>query len=383
MYREMNNTQARIYLDNAATTPLDPKVLEAMMPYLTDNFGNPSSIYSYGRENRLAIENARKKVAKLIGAHPSEIFFTSCGTESTNTALTESVRDLGCKNIITSSIEHHATLYTAEYLDKIGSAKLQFVQLLPDGHIDLENLESLLSHNDGKTLVALMHANNELGNLLEVEEVSALCQKYKAIFYCDTVQTIGHYPIDVSKTHFDFINCSAHKFHGPKGVGFLYINKEIKINPYIHGGAQERNMRAGTENIYGIVGLAKALEIAMDDYEEDRAHIEEIKRYTVERLKAVIPSVQFNGDTLGNSLYTVLSLSIPKSEKSEMILMNLDIHNICVSGGSACTSGAAQGSHVIAAIEPNENIVPIRLSFSKFNTKEEIDRTVAAIAEFM
>lgn len=369
-------TGNRIYLDNAATTPLDKEVLDAMLPYMTEYFGNPSSIYSYGRETRMAIENARKKVAQLLNARPAEIFFTSCGTESSNTAIAESVRDLGCTTIITSPIEHHATLYTAQYLEKVGAATLKYVALLPNGHIDLKNLEELLAENEEKKLVSLMHANNEIGNLLPVKKVSELCQKYNAIFHCDTVQTIGHYPIDVQKVHFDFITCSAHKFHGPKGVGFLYVNGSLIISPYIHGGSQERNMRAGTENLYGVVGLAKALEIALEDYERDSVYIQGLKDYMVEKLKAEIPGIVFNGDTLGNSLYTILNVGVPKNDRTEMLLFNLDIHGVCVSAGSACSSGAATGSHVIDAIVHDTGTTPIRFSFSKYNTKEEIDQTV-------
>ncbi|MFT4205072.1 MAG: cysteine desulfurase family protein [Chitinophagaceae bacterium] len=368
--------EKRIYLDNAATTPLAKEVLDAMLPYLEEKFGNPSSIYSYGRETRLAIENARKSVAKTIHAHPGEIFFTSCGTESSNMAINAAVRELGCKHIITSPIEHHATLYTTEYLAKIGEATLDFVQLLPNGHIDLHDLERLLQEKKERCLVSLMHANNEIGNLLDVDAVSQLCQKYNAIFHCDTVQTMGHIPIDISNTHFDFITCSAHKFHGPKGVGFIYINENIKIAPYIHGGSQERNMRAGTENLYGIVGLAKALQLATEDMEKDSVYIQSLKDYMAAGLKTHFPEITFSGDTLGDSLYTVLSVGLPRNEKTEMILMNFDIHDICVSGGSACTSGADQGSHVIRAIHAGEDIVPIRFSFSKYNTKEEIDAVI-------
>lgn len=373
----------RIYLDNAATTPLAKEVLDAMMPYLEEKFGNPSSIYSYGRETRLAIENARKAVAKLIHAHPGEIFFTSCGTEGSNMAINASVRELGCKHIITSPIEHHATLYTTEYLEKNGEATLDLVKLLPNGHIDLADLEKLLSEKKEKSLVSLMHANNEIGNLLDVDTVSQLCQKYNAIFHCDTVQTLGHIPVDVSKTHFDFITCSAHKFHGPKGVGFIYINENIKIAPYIHGGSQERNMRAGTENLYGIVGLAKALQLATDNMEKEGAYMQELKDYMAEALIVNFPDVTFNGDTRGSALYTVLSVGLPHNEKTEMILMNLDIHNICVSGGSACTSGADQGSHVIRSVHAGQNIVPIRFSFSKYNTKEEIDIVINTMKELL
>ena len=373
----------RIYFDNAATTSLDPLVLEAMMPYLTEKFGNPSSIYSYGRECRLAIESARKTVAKILNAHPAEIFFTSGGTESSNTAITSSVRDLGCTHIITSPIEHHATLHTVEHLHKKGEASLSYVKLLPDGHVDLNDLEFLIKSTEEKTLVTLMHANNEIGNLLDIHAVGEICKKYGAIFHSDTVQTIGHFPFDLRNTPVHFVTAAGHKFHGPKGVGLLYINENVKINPYIHGGSQERNMRAGTENLYGIVGFAKALEIATADYEKDRAYINDLRLYMKQQLEKNIKSVDFNGDVLGKSLYTVLNVALPKTEKSEMILFNLDINHICASGGSACTSGADQGSHVIRAINNNPNQIAIRFSFSKHNSKEEVDQVVEKILELI
>ena len=373
----------RIYFDNAATTSLDPLVLEAMMPYLTDKFGNPSSIYSYGRETRMAIEQARKTVAKILNAHPAEIFFTSGGTESSNTAIVAAVRDLGCKHIISSAVEHHAVLHSVENLAKLGLAKTSYVNILPDGHIDLEHLEALLSESSEKTLVTLMHANNELGNILDMDAVGNLCKKYGAVFHSDTVQTVGHFPFDLRNTPVHFVTGAAHKFHGPKGVGLLYINENVKIKPLVHGGGQERNMRAGTENLYGIVGFAKALELATANYEQDAAHIRSLKFYMHDQLKKNMPGVSFNGDVFGRSLYTVLSVSFPKSEKSEMLLFNLDINNICASGGSACTSGADQGSHVIRAINNNPNQVTVRFSFSKHNTKAEVDKVVTLLKEMI
>lgn len=373
----------RIYFDNAATTALDKEVLDAMMPYLTDHYGNPSSIYSYGRENRMAIESARKSVAKILNAHPAEIFFTSGGTESNNTAITSAVRDLGCRHIITSSIEHHAVTHTVEYLDNADMVKVSYVKHLPDGHVDLEDLERLMAASEEKTLVSLMHANNEIGNILDIMEVGKLCKLYNCIFHSDTVQTVGHFPIDIRNTPVHFITAAAHKFHGPKGIGMLYINENVKIKPLIHGGAQERNMRAGTENVYGIVGFAKALELAVSRMESDSADIGTLKYYMHNELKKCIPGVSFNGDTLGRSLYTVLSASFPKTEKSEMILFNLDINNICASGGSACTSGAEQGSHVIRAVNNNPNQVTVRFSFSRHNTREEVDHVVSKLKELI
>lgn len=373
----------RIYFDNAATTALDADVLQVMLPYLTEKFGNPSSIYSYGRETKLAIENARKTVAKILNANPGELFFTSGGTESTNTAINAAIYDLGCKHIITSSIEHHATLHTTEYLAHKEGLKLSHVRLKDKGHIDLGHLEDLLAGHQERSLVTLMHANNEIGNLLEIKAVGELCKKYDAIFHSDTVQTVGHYPFDLKNLYVHFINGAAHKFHGPKGVGILYVNEHIKIKPFINGGAQERNMRAGTENIYGIVGFAKALEIATARHEEDSKHIQGLRSYMAQKLLDEIPGVIFNGDTYGSSLYTVLNVSFPKSEKSEMLLFNLDIAGICVSGGSACTSGANAVSHVIKALHNGDagDTVPIRFSFSRHNTKEEADKVVAVLKE--
>jgi cysteine desulfurase len=373
----------RIYFDNAATTAIDPKVIEAMIPYFSNHFGNPSSIYSYGRETRLAIETARKSVAKILNAHPAEIFFTSCGTESSNTAITSSVRDLGCKHIITSPIEHHATLHTVEYLDNRDEVKVSYVNILPDGHVDYHHLEQLLASTEEKTLVTLMHANNEIGNLTNLFTVGNLSKKYAAIFHCDAVQTIGHFQFDLRNTPVHFISGSAHKFHGPKGSGLLYINENVHIKPYIHGGGQERNMRAGTENVYGIVGFAKALEIATETMEQDSNSIRNLKYYAIEQLKKHINSVGFNGDALGLSNYTVLNVSLPKSEKTEMLLFNMDMQGICASGGSACTSGAQQGSHVIRAINNNPNQIPVRFSFSKFNTIEEVDILVQKLKEMI
>ena len=374
----------RIYFDNAATTALDKEVLDAMLPYMTTQFGNPSSIYSYGRESRLAIETARKSVAKLLNAHPGEIFFTSGGTESNNTAILSAIRDLGCKHIITSPIEHHAVLHTVEHYDCGDEVTSSFVKLQANGHVDLSDLEDQLAQQgENRCLVTLMHANNEIGNLLDIDAVGELCKKYNAIFHSDCVQTVGHYPLDLRKTPVHFISGAGHKFHGPKGVGILYINDNVKIKPFIYGGGQERNMRAGTENLYGIVGFAKALEMAMASYEKDSQYIQSLKTYMMEQLQAHIKGVEFNGDQYGKSLYTVVSAAFPKTEKSEMILFNLDMQGVCVSGGSACSSGADVGSHVIRAINNNPNLVTVRFSFCKHNTKEEIDAVIGKLKEII
>jgi len=373
----------RIYFDNAATTALDKEVLDAMLPYLTSHFGNPSSIYSYGRESRLAIESARKMVAKLLNAHPGEIFFTSGGTESNNTAILSAIRDLGCKHIISSPIEHHAVLHTVEHYGCGDDVSYSYVKLFPNGHIDLADLEEQLASHEKRCLVSLMHANNEIGNILDIDAVGNLCKKYNAIFHSDCVQTVGHYHLDLRKTPVHFISAAGHKFHGPKGVGILYVNDNVKIKPFIFGGGQERNMRAGTENLYGIVGFAKALELAMANYEKESEYIRSLKAYMAEKLRQKIKGVEFNGDAEGKCLYTVLSAAFPKTEKSEMILFNLDINNICVSGGSACSSGADQGSHVIRAINNNPSLVTVRFSFSKYNTKEEVDIVVEKLKELI
>ena len=373
----------RIYLDNAATTALDKEVLDAMMPYMTSHFGNPSSIYSYGRESRLAIETARKTVAKILNAHPGEIFFTSGGTESDNMAISSAIHDLGCRHVITSPIEHHAVLHAVEHFDHDDVVTSSFVKIFPDGHVDLNDLEEQLASRSERCLVSLMHANNEIGNLLDIYAAGEICKKYNAIFHSDTVQTVGHYKLDLRSKPVHFATGAGHKFHGPKGIGILYINDNIKVNPMIFGGGQERNMRAGTENLYGIVGFAKALEIADANMENDSAYIQSLKTYMIEQLQKQIKGVQFNGDYAGKSLYTVLNVSFPKTEKSEMILFNLDMQGICVSGGSACSSGADVGSHVIRAISNNPNLVPVRFSFCKHNTKEEIDTVVAKLKDLI
>jgi len=370
----------KIYLDNAATTPLDPEVLNVMVPMMQKQFGNPSSIHAYGREVKAAIEAARKTVARLIHASPSEIFFTSGGTEANNMAIRCTLRDLGIKHAITSPLEHHAVLHTLEEMEKEGKIRLSFVKVDSKGTIDLAHLEELLASNE-RSLVSLMHANNELGNLLPLKKVSEVCQKYNAIFHTDTVQTMGHYTFNVQEVPVHFLTCAAHKFHGPKGVGFLYINSDIKIHPFIFGGAQERNMRGGTENVYGIIGLAKAMEIAHAHMEEHQQYVKGLKDYMVEKLKEHIHGIEFNGDTLGHSLYTVLNVSFPPGDLGETILFNLDIAGIACSGGSACSSGSNVGSHVLTAIGTSPDRPAVRFSFSKFNTKEEIDYAVEKLKE--
>ena len=370
----------KVYLDNAATTPLDPEVLEAMLPYMKQHFGNPSSVHSYGREVKVALENARKSVAKSLHVSPSEIFFTSGGTEANNTAIQCSVRDLGIKHAVTSRIEHHAVLHTLEELEKGGKIKLSFVDLDEKGRVNLNHLDELLN-TQMPSFVSLMHANNELGNLLPLKKAGDICKKYNAIFHSDTVQTMGHYAFDLQDLNVHFITAAAHKFHGPKGVGFLYINSNVKIHPFIFGGAQERNMRGGTENVYGIIGLTKALEITNDHLMEHQLYIQGLKEYMAAKLKANIPDIEFNGDTLGNSLYTVLNVSFPPSDNSEMLLFNLDLSGIAASGGSACSSGSNIGSHVLTALKVSPDRPSVRFSFSKFTKKDEIDYAVEKLKE--
>ncbi len=363
----------RVYLDNAATTPLAPEVIEVMTQVMQDIPGNPSSIHKEGRTARSLIEKARKTIANCINASIGEIFFTSGGTESSNMALKCSVRDLGVERFITSPMEHHCVLHTIECIAKEKDIEVAFVEIDSKGKINYEQLEQLLQSSDKKTLVSLMHANNEIGTLMDMDRVSELCQTYDAFFHSDTVQTMGHFPIDVSATKINFLTGGAHKFHGPKGVGFIYINSESLIKPYLDGGAQERNMRGGTENIYGIVGMAKALEMAVEHMGAYRAHIEGLRSYLKEQLLANFEDIHFHGDYEGNYLYTVLSVCFPPSPKSNMMLLNLDINGISASGGSACSSGAEKGSHVLEAIGAAKDRKTIRFSFSHYNTKEEID----------
>ena len=372
----------RIYLDNAATTPLDPEVFEAMKPFMLDDFGNPSSTHAHGRKVRAAIESARKKIGELLHCTPGEIIFTSGGTEADNTILTGAIMSYGVQNIITSPIEHHAVEETLNNLSKKKHIHLDMVKLDKQGNIDLEHLDFLLRKHP-MALVSLMHANNEIGNLLDIEAVGELCQQHKAYFHSDTVQTVGHYVHDLRKIKVHGMVAAAHKFHGPKGVGFMFIRKDKKIQSFVHGGPQERNMRGGTENVYGIIGLAKALEIAYQNLQEHKQYITGLKARMIEKLKASIPGVAFHGTSanLDKSLYTVLNVCLPESDQNSMLLFNLDLHGISASGGSACSSGATNGSHVLGALYPDSKKGAVRFSFSKYNTEEEIDFAVEKLQE--
>jgi cysteine desulfurase len=372
----------RIYLDNAATTPIDPEVLEAMWPFMKDHFGNPSSIHTHGRATKAAIEKSRKTVAEILGTSPSEIFFTSGGTEADNMAICGAVEQYGIKTIITSALEHHAVLHCAEHLRHTLGIEVLYVNHDKKGVLDLDHLQHLLSATKQPALVSLMHGNNEIGNLNPMERIGEICAEYGAIFHSDTVQTVGHFKFNLSETPVHFIVGAAHKFHGPKGVGFIYIRHDKKIPAFVQGGAQERNMRGGTENVYGIIGLAKALELANTHYDAHKQQILELKQYTIAGLKETVPDVQFNGTCtdIENSLYTVISASMPASEWNEMLLENLDINKISASGGSACSSGSSVGSHVIKALNPVAGRSPLRISLSKYNTKHDIDALLKVLA---
>ena len=374
----------RIYLDNAATTPLDKEVIAEMVRVMENYYGNPSSIHAQGREVRTLIEKARKTVSGLLNAVPAEIFFTSGGTEADNMAIRCGIAAYGIKHAITSKIEHHAVEHTMGQLLKDGTIeKLSFVNVDTKGNIDYAHLEDLLRDNP-RSFVSLMHANNELGTLTDLERVGDICEKYNAILHSDTVQTMGHYVHDVKKLKAHFIVCAGHKLHGPKGVGFIFVNHTVKISPLIFGGAQERNMRGGTENVYGIVGLAKALEIAYAEMEEHQTYIQGLKSYMKDKLLAEVPGIDFNGETEPEkSLYTVLNVCFPEMEMSDMLLFNLDINGVSASGGSACSSGSNIGSHVLTAIGADPNRPSVRFSFSKNNTREEIDYVVEKVKQIV
>ncbi|GAC1379495.1 MAG: cysteine desulfurase family protein [Hymenobacter sp.] len=371
-----------VYFDNAATTPLDPEVLEAMLPFLSQHYGNPSSLHGPGRQVRAAIENARKTVAHLLNAAPAEISFTSGGTEADNYAAFGSIRTLGLQHAITSPLEHHAVLHPLQLLAKNGEIELHYLRHDAHGRLDLGHLDELLAHQS-RSFVSLMHGNNEIGNLNDIAAIGDICDQYEAVFHTDTVQTMGHYRHDVQQLKNHFLVGSAHKFHGPKGVGFLYTRSGMRVSPLIHGGSQERNVRSGTENVYGIVGLAKALEIAVRDLAAHQSHVQGLKTRFIEKLRAEIDDVQFNGCSAvaDKSLYTVLSVSLPPSPISEMLLFNLDISKVAASGGSACTSGAQAGSHVLEALGSDPDRATVRFSMSKMNTAAEVDYAVEQLAK--
>lgn len=376
-----------VYLDNAATTQVRPEVIAKMQEALATIYGNPSSTHSYGRSAKTVVEKARKTIAKYINAHPAEVIFTSGGTEADNMILRCAVRDLGVKTIITTKIEHHAVLHTVEELAREYQIQVQFVQLDAFGNPDLVHLESLLAQDDTKKLVSLMHVNNEIGNLLDLHAVGKLCQNYDALFHSDTVQSLGHYPWNFKETPIDFLTAAAHKFHGPKGIGFAVIKRNSGLKPLLFGGSQERGFRAGTESYHNIVGLEEAFTASYDTLEEEMAYVKSLKAYFIEGLKKELPGVAFNGcsEDLEKSTYTLVNVRLPFDEqKSLMLLFHLDLKGIACSKGSACQSGSDMGSHVLVEILPEEELKKpsVRFSFSKYNTKEELDYTISVLKEF-
>lgn len=377
-----------VYFDNAATTCMSPSVIERMTECMTDCFGNPSSTHSFGRTAKTQIEQTRKNIAKQLNCSPSEIVFTSGGTEADNFVIQCAVRDLGVKHIISSAIEHHAVLHTCEEMRDHYGVTLDYVDLDNKGNVDINHLETLLKEKEGKTLVSLMHVNNELGNILDVDTVASLCKEHNALFHSDTVQSVCHYPLDLEKTKIDFLAVAAHKFHGPKGVGFAFIRKGSGMKPLIHGGSQERGNRAGTESVHNIVGLDEAFTSAYDNLESDTKYVKGIKQYFIDSIKEAIPEVSFNGESgdLEKSTYTLVNTRLPISpEKALTLLFQLDIKGIACSKGSACQSGSGKGSHVLSAILSEEQMKQpsIRFSFSKINKKEEVDYVIGVLKEFV
>lgn len=373
-----------VYLDNAATTPIDPLVQEAMIEAM-NVFGNPSSTHVAGRKAKIIIEKTRSLIAKELNCATGEIFFTSGGTEADNMALSCAVRDLGVQRIIYPIIDHHAIGHTTTFLHNTAQIQIDCVEVDENGVIDLDHLKTLLGQ-EIPTLVSIMHVNNEIGNINPIAAIGDLCKEYGAYFHSDTVQSIGHYKLDLKAINVDFIACAAHKFHGPKGIGFIYIKAGLKVNPIIHGGGQERNMRAGTENIIGIAGLGKAFELAYKNLEEDSAHMIALKLYVIHKIQNEYSNIEFNGlsGEIDKSNYTVLNLAIPKNSKTEMILFNMDMKGIALSGGSACNSGSDKGSHVIDEIRKDkEPTMSVRLSFSKFTTKEDLDYFFKCLSEIV
>jgi len=372
----------RVFLDNAATTPMAPEIIDLISEMMKTHFANPSSIHSYGRESKIVVERARKTIASILNTSPGSIFFTSGGTEADNMAIKCAINDHKITHAITSKLSHHAVLYPLEDLEKEGTIKLSYVDIDENGVVDLNHLDELLQANP-RTFVSIMHANNEIGTIQDINAIGDICKEHKAIFHSDTVQTMAHFPFNMQELNVDFMAASAHKFHGPKGVGFVYISEDIQIKPLLRGGAQERNMRAGTENIYGIAALAKAMEMAYENMEEETTYIKGLKKYMIEKLQSEIEDVQFYGKCtdLDDSLYTVLSCNFPERDDSEMLMFNLDILGVACSGGSACSSGSSKGSHVLTSIVPDSMRPGVRFSFSKYNTKEDIDFAIDKLKE--
>lgn len=365
----------KIYLDNAATTPLRQEVIAEMVQVLQSDFGNPSSTHSFGRSAKMVLETSRKSIAKIMGCSAQEIIFTSNATEASNWILKSAVKDLQVQRIITSKIEHHATLYTVKHLQSKYAIEVDFVNILPNGAIDMTNLVDLLS-KDSKTLVSLMHVNNEIGTVLDIEKTGRICHQHQALFHCDTVQSVGKTELNLHELQVDFVVASAHKFHGPKGAGFAYVKKGIVLQPLLFGGVQEKGLRAGTEAIHQVAGMAKALELSFQNLDAERTTITELKNYCETQLKSNFPEVKINGT---NTFYNILNVLLPFSEdKTAMILFNLDMKGIAVSRGSACQSGSVKPSHVLAEILEEEDLKKpsLRISFSHYNTKEDVDALI-------
>ena len=376
-----------VYFDNAATTPIRAEVVDVMHEVLKDNFGNPSSTHAFGRSAKTQIETARKSIAKHFNAHPQEIIFTSGGTESDNMLVRCAVQDLGVETVITSKIEHHAILHAVEYLAERKLATVLYVKTDADGAVDYTDLAHLLAADDSKKLVSLMHINNEIGTILDLERVSNLCKTHDALFHTDAVQGVGHYAIDLEQIAVDFLSAAAHKFHGPKGIGFSFVRKNSGLQPFILGGSQERGLRAGTESVHNIVGMAKALEIAYAKLEEEQHYLKELKAHAIKQLTDAFPDIHFNGccSDMERSTFTLVNVALPISEeKASLLNFHLDLNGIACSKGSACQSGSAKGSHVLEEVVPValKNWPSIRFSFSVFNTQDEVDYLVKTLATF-
>jgi cysteine desulfurase len=376
---------SKVYLDNAATTPIRKEVIEVMSTSMADVFGNPSSTHQYGRKAKALVETARKNIAQHFNITASEIIFTAGGTEADNLILHNAIHNLGVQRIITSKIEHHAVLHTVEFLQSEFEIEVVYVKILSDGSVDLQDLKGKLTSSDTKTLVSLMYVNNEIGNILPVKTITDLCAEYGALFHSDTVQAIGHYALDLQKIPVDFIAASAHKFNGPKGVGFAYFKKGFGIKPMLHGGDQEKGARSSTENVHAIVGMEKALALSYETAKEDENHMNSLKRYFMDGLKAILPEVSFNGCSHDQtkSSCTILNVLFPFT--NDMLLFSLDLQGIAVSGGSACQSGSTKGSHVLGEIlcKEDEEKTSIRFSFSRSNTYEELDYTLSTLKELL
>lgn len=378
----------KVYFDSAATTSVSENVVIAMSSCLSNEYGNPSSTHSFGRSSKTLIEQARKNIAKQLNVSASEIIFTSGGTEADNFVLNSAVRDLGVKRIITSKIEHHAIGHSAEALKSCFNIVLDYVNTDTSGSVILSDLEALLQQDKGKTLVSLMHINNEIGNILDIEKTAEICKAYNALFHSDTVQSIGHYDVDLSKVNVDFCAVSAHKFHGPKGVGFVFMRKNLGLNSLIFGGGQERGYRAGTESVHNIVGLDVAFKDVYLNLKEDTKYIKSLKSYFIDEIKKAIPDVKFNGlsGDMDKSTFTLVNVLLPVSaQKALIVLFQLDLKGIACSKGSACQSGSSKGSHVLSEILTDEEMLmpSLRFSFSKYNTKEEIDYVVSVLKDFV